>query len=374
MMLAGLAQRSLGAARRWLSQDVRVMILGTHDPRTGNVTEDTWSSIRAGDELVSSRLSSGQEETGASMHVVFAGASSSQACEQVAEQTSRNASLGRHYISKKALALTDDRLEHGLAEAYAPCLAGLHATHAYDYIISADTTYSRNLLPRLGATIDVEPIHGIVQICEGGHRYTRSMYAGSILCKVEVPVDSVQLLTCRSGNFPNRIMEIKQSENNLAWSTETVNDISRYLLGPLHLPTTFLSQSKQGSEGSTNLSHAKIVVAGGRAFSSKEEFQKLEFFAQKIGAAVGATRALVDAGIVPNDMQIVQTGKIIAPDLYIAFGISGAIQHMAGIKDSGRIIAINSDREAPIFDAADFGLVGNVHHILDQLLNSYSEN
>lgn len=363
-----LARHSLGAARRWISEDVRVMIVGTHDPKSGNVTEDTWSSIRAGDEVVSSRLAtSGQEGNGVSMHVVFAGASSSKACQQVAQEACKNVSLGSQYTSKKSIALADARLEHALAEVYVPCLAGLHATHAYDYIISADTIYSRNILPRLGAIIDVEPIHGIVQVCEGGHTYARSMYAGSILCKVEVPIDSLQILTCRSGNFPRHTFDVQMVQNEIAWSTEIVNDISRYLLDPIHLPTTYLSQSTQSTAGSKSLSHAKIVVAGGRAFASKEEFEKLESFAQEIGAAVGATRALVDSGIVPNDMQIGQTGKIIAPNLYIAFGISGAIQHMAGIKDSRRIIAINSDREAPIFDAADYGMVGNVHEILDQL-------
>jgi len=356
-----------------MSQDVRMMILGTHDPRTGDVTEDTWSSIRAGSEVASSRLSSKQEQEDVTLHVVFGGASSSKACEQVAQEACKNVSFRRNFVAKKAIALTDARLEHGLAEAYAPCLAGLHASHAYNYIISADTSYSRNILPRLGAIIDVEPISGIIQICDGGHRYVRSMYAGSILCHVEVPVDAVQILTCRSGNFPMDAVESSTGEEDV-WSTEIVDDMSKYVPFPLHLPTTFLSTSSQGgTAGSASLSHAKIVVAGGRAFESKEEFEKLELFAKKIGAAVGATRALVDAGIVPNDMQIGQTGKVIAPDLYIALGISGAIQHIAGIKDSKRIIAINSDREAPIFDAADYGMVGNVHEILDRLLDFYNK-
>lgn len=157
------------------------------------------------------------------------------------------------------------------------------------------------------------------------------------------------------------------------WSTELthMDSVSNDLLGgaPLHLPATYLSSTEEGPAASKSLPHASIVVAGGRAFRTKEEFEKLEAFASKIGAAVGATRALVDAGIAPNDIQIGQTGKIIAPDLYMAFGISGALQHVAGIKDSRRIVAINSDAEAPIFSAADYGMVADVHEVLDRLLD-----
>lgn len=354
-----------------------MMILGTHDPRTGHVSEDTWSSLRAGVEVMRSRLSSqGDEEVG--MDVVFGGPSSSKACQNISQEACNKVSFGKHaYVSKKAIALTDSRLEHGLAEAYAPCLAGLHAKYSYDYIISADTSHSRNILPRLGAMIRVEPIHGIVQVCDGGNTYVRSMYAGNILCTVQVPSDSLQILTCRSGNFPQK-EPIDMSfpvKDESPWFLETIHDMSTDLLhgAPVHLPTTFVSRSTRDATGSLSLSHATIVVAGGRAFKTKEEFEKLETLAEKIGAAVGATRALVDAGICPNEMQIGQTGKIIAPDVYIAFGISGAIQHIAGIKDSRCIIAINSDEEAPIFDAADYGMVGNVHEFLDRLLEIYNK-
>lgn len=371
--------RSLGScssvSRRWISQDVRVMILGTHDPVTGHVSKDTWSSIRAGMEVVESRGNpAGSTLT---MHVVFGGESSLEACTNAAQEAQTNVSpCTRHAFYKKAIALTDERLRGGLAEAYSMCLAGLHRKYAYDYMIAADTSHARNIFPRLGAMLDVEPVHGIVGVCEGGNTYMRSMYAGSILCKVQTPDDTLQILTCRSGNFPATMVDNSTIQSDCdfdSWSTEKIDDMSKDLLGgaPVHLPTQVVSPGpNQGPSASASLSHATIVVAGGRAFTSKEQFQKLESFAKSIGAAVGATRALVDAGIAPNDVQIGQTGKIIAPDLYIAFGISGAIQHIAGIKDSRCILAINSDAEAPLFDAADYGMVDNVHDILDKLLDT----
>ena len=346
-----------------------ICVIGTYDfGKNGSsvVSEDTLCSIQAAMALQKhvfagsiSSVSSGYSRM--PIHVVFGGSSSNKVCENMVRvyNTERVETPGRDII---AMSLDDDRLNFGVAEATSESLVALHSRYKYRYIMGADTSYCRNILPRVGALLDVEPVHGVVEIL-GHNSFERAMYAGNVLGRVSVNSDTI-LLTVRSSNFqPEGDIVVK----HVPCDVEDLLQGSAILDSPpaVRIEGTTGDSAKMQDK---NLSHAKIVVAGGRAFQSKEHFKKLRDFADSIGAAVGATRAIVDAGIAPNDIQIGQTGKIVAPDVYIAFGISGAIQHMAGVKDSKCIIAINNDEEAPIFNMADYGLVSDVDTVLDDLI------
>ncbi len=241
--------------------------------------------------------------------------------------------------------------EHGLVEELAPLVAACcdGMTHA---LAPADT-FGKNLMPRVAALLDVGMVADIVSI-ESADTFVRPIYAGNALATVKSN-DAVKVITVRTTNF-----DAVAAEGGAA-AVETAGDLP----GPVGL-SGFVSLESPESER-PELTSAKIVLSGGRGFGSGENFRLLEDVADKLGAAVGASRAAVDAGYVSNDYQVGQTGKIVAPDLYVAVGISGAIQHLAGMKESKVIVAINKDEEAPIFEVADYGLVADLFQALPEL-------
>ncbi|MGB5352212.1 MAG: FAD-binding protein [Woeseia sp.] len=238
-----------------------------------------------------------------------------------------------------------------LAATAAPQIAAVAGD--YSHVFGPSTTFGKDLMPRLAALLGVNQVSDIMEVLSS-HTFKRPIYAGNAIITVEVAADTKVVATVRTASY-----KAASTGNNAAIENRKVDcDI------PQH--TRFVGL-QAGSSDRPDLQTAAKVVSGGRALGSAENFEIIYKFADSIGAAVGASRAAVDAGYVPNEMQVGQTGKIIAPDLYIAIGISGAIQHLTGIKDAGTIVAINKDAEAPIFDVADIGLVGDLFTVIPEL-------
>jgi electron transfer flavoprotein alpha subunit len=241
---------------------------------------------------------------------------------------------------------------HALAAALAPQVAVL-AEHC-GHVLAPATTFGKDLLPRAAALLGVVQISDIMRVV-GDRVFQRPIYAGNAVETVEAPPGPV-LGTVRPASF-RPVAET---------GSAPVETIGVEFACPEH--TRFLRLERSSAAGRPDLQSARRVVAGGRGVGSRENFELLHGLAGRLGAAVGASRAAVDAGFVSNDLQVGQTGKIIAPELYLAFGISGAIQHLAGIKDAGTIVAVNSDPDAPIFEVADLGLVGDLFRAIPELL------
>jgi electron transfer flavoprotein alpha subunit len=251
----------------------------------------------------------------------------------------------------KVLVADAPHLDRELAENVAPVAAKLMAN--YDAFVAPATTFGKNIAPRVAALIDVMQISEIIGI-EDANTFLRPIYAGNAIATVRSS-DAKKVITVRGTTFE------KAAREGGSASIETVDG------GGDSGISSFVGIEASESER-PELTSARIIVSGGRAFGSSEQFHSLlEPLADKLGAAVGASRAAVDAGYAPNDYQVGQTGKIVAPDLYIAIGISGAIQHLAGMKDAKTIVAINKDEEAPIFQVADIGLVGDLFKIVPEL-------
>lgn len=238
---------------------------------------------------------------------------------------------------------------HQLPEAVAPLVAELGK--GYTHVLAAATTTGKNLMPRVAALLDVAQISDIVEV-KSEDTFVRPIYAGSALATVQ-SADQIKIITVRMTAF-----------NDAETGGSAAIESSDVVISQDQ--ASFVSEQLSVSER-PELTAASIVISGGRGMQSGENFALLEKVADKLGAAIGASRAAVDAGFVPNDMQVGQTGKIVAPDLYIAVGISGAIQHLAGMKDSKVIVAINKDEEAPIFQVADYGLVADLFKALPEL-------
>jgi electron transfer flavoprotein alpha subunit len=241
---------------------------------------------------------------------------------------------------------------HPMAAIHAPQIA--KAATGYSHVFAPSTTFGKDVMPRAAALLGVAQVSDVMTV-EGSHAFTRPIYAGNAIVTVEAPSDHVVVATIRTASWP-----AAASGANAAPVEALALDVAL----PAH--TRFV-ELKQGKSDRPDLQSASKVVSGGRGVGSKENFDIIYKLADKIGAAVGASRAAVDAGYCPNDMQVGQTGKIIAPELYMAIGISGAIQHLTGIKDAGTIVAINKDAEAPIFEVADIGLVGDLFKIVPEL-------
>jgi electron transfer flavoprotein alpha subunit len=239
---------------------------------------------------------------------------------------------------------------HGLAEELAPLV--VKAAAGMGHVLSPATTFGKNLLPRVAALLDVAQISEVVRV-ESANTFVRPIYAGNALATVQ-SADAVKVLTVRATGF---------DAAPATGGSATVSALEATVPAGI---STFESQELTRSER-PELTAAKIIVSGGRGVGSAENFRIIDALADKLGAAVGASRAAVDAGFVPNDYQVGQTGKIVAPELYIAVGISGAIQHLAGMKDSKVIVAINKDPEAPIFEVADYGLVADLFQAVPEL-------
>ena len=251
----------------------------------------------------------------------------------------------------KVLKAEDATFANALAENVAPLIVSLMAS--YDAFVAPATTTGKNVAPRVAALLDVMQISDILSV-EGGKTFTRPIYAGNAIATVESN-DPKLVITVRGTAF-----EKAASEGGLA-SVEAIS-------GPSDSGLSSFVSSELAKNERPELTSAKIIVSGGRALKDADTFKEVIFpLADKLGAGVGASRAAVDAGYVPNDYQVGQTGKIVAPEVYIAIGISGAIQHLAGMKDSKTIIAINKDEEAPIFQVADIGLVGDLFKLVPEL-------
>jgi len=263
----------------------------------------------------------------------------------VADAATKIAGVGKVHVADGA------HLEHQLAEDVAPIVASLMASH--DAFLAPATTTGKNVAPRVAALLDVMQITDILSV-EGEDTFTRPIYAGNAIATVKTK-DAKKVITVRGTAFE------KAAASGGSGTIEAVD------AGGASGKSSFVSAELSKSER-PELTSAKVIVSGGRAFGSSEQFHALlDPLADKLGAAVGASRAAVDAGYAPNDYQVGQTGKIVAPEVYVAIGISGAIQHLAGMKDSKTIVAINKDEEAPIFQIADIGLVGDLFKIVPEL-------
>jgi electron transfer flavoprotein alpha subunit len=265
-------------------------------------------------------------------------------CRTVAEDAAKIAG------ARKVLLADDAAYEHGLAENLAPLVVKL--AEQYSHLLATATTSGKNLMPRVAALLDVMQVSDISAVVSP-ETFVRPIYAGNALATVQSR-DPVKVITVRGTAFPP-----VEATGGLA-AIEPVETTGT--TGLSEFVGAELSKSER-----PELTSARVIISGGRGMQSGENFHLLEKVADKLGAAVGASRAAVDAGFVPNDYQVGQTGKIVAPELYIAVGISGAIQHLAGMKDSKVIVAINKDEEAPIFQIADYGLVGDLFKILPEL-------
>ncbi len=252
----------------------------------------------------------------------------------------------------KVLTVARAENAHPLAAVLAPQIA--KAANGYSHVFAPSTTFGKDVAPRVAALLGVAQVSDVMSV-ESSHTFKRPIYAGNAIVTVEANADHAVVATIRTASWPAA---------NSGANSAPVEALSLDVTLPTH--TRFV-ELKQGSSDRPDLQSASKVVSGGRGVGSKENFDIIYKFADKIGAAVGASRAAVDAGYVPNEMQVGQTGKIIAPELYMAIGISGAIQHLTGIKDAGTIVAINKDGEAPIFEIADIGLVGDLFKVLPEL-------
>ncbi len=276
----------------------------------------------------------------------------SQVSVLVAGEGCRGAAEAAAKIAGVAKVLLADapHLGHHLAENLAPLIAGL--AKDYSHVLGPATTFGKNVMPRAAALLDAQQISEI-SLIEGPDTFVRPIYAGNAMATVKSK-DSIKVITVRTTAF-----DPAPAEGGSA-AIEEVDAGSEAGL------SSFVGQELTKTER-PELTAARVIISGGRGMGSGENFKLIEEVADKLGAAVGASRAAVDAGFVPNDYQVGQTGKVVAPELYIAVGISGAIQHLAGMKDSKVIVAINKDEEAPIFQIADYGLVADLFKVLPEL-------
>ncbi|WP_226467845.1 electron transfer flavoprotein subunit alpha/FixB family protein [Luteimonas panaciterrae] len=252
----------------------------------------------------------------------------------------------------KVLTIANAANANAIAQVLAPQIAALAKT-GYSHVFGPSTTFGKDLMPCVAALLGVAQVSDVMAV-EGSHTFKRPIYAGNAIITVEAPADHTVVATVRTASWPEAAKG----------GSAAVEAASVEATLPTH--TRYVG-IKAGKSDRPDLQSAKRVVSGGRGVGSAENFKIIYDFADKLGAAVGASRAAVDAGYVPNELQVGQTGKIIAPELYVAIGISGAIQHLTGIKDAGTIVAINKDGEAPIFEIADIGLVGDLFKLLPEL-------
>jgi electron transfer flavoprotein alpha subunit len=301
------------------------LVLLEHD--SGAIKQPSRSAVAAAQKL-------------GDIHVLIAGTNSTAAAEAAAKLPG----------VAKVLVADDAAVDHALAEPLAALLVAL--APAYSHLLAATTAVGKNVMPRVAALLDVQPISDIAGVVDAD-TFVRPIYAGNALATVK-SADPVKVITVRAASFD----PVAPEGGSAATEPVTVADapsVSRFV-------SAELSKSER-----PELTAARVVISGGRGMQNGENFKLIEPIADMLGAAVGASRAAVDAGFVPNDYQVGQTGKIVAPDLYVAVGISGAIQHLAGMKDSKVIVAINKDEEAPIFQVADYGLVADLFTALPEL-------
>jgi electron transfer flavoprotein alpha subunit len=286
-------------------------------------------------------VSCAQAIAGAEIHVVVL----ADAPDAVAAQAAQIAGVA------KVLTVANAANAHALAQVLAPQVAQIAS--GYSHVFGPSTTFGKDLMPCVAALLGVAQVSDVMSV-EGSHAFKRPIYAGNAIITVTAPATMPVVATVRTASWP-------AAANGGSAAVEAASVAATL---PTH--TRFVGL-QQGKSDRPDLQGASKVVSGGRALGSSDAFKIIYSLADKLGAGVGASRAAVDAGYVPNELQVGQTGKIIAPELYIAIGISGAIQHLTGIKDAGTIVAINKDAEAPIFEIADYGLVGDLFTIVPEL-------
>ena len=296
-----------------------VLVLADHD--NGQLAGATLNTVTAASQI------------GGDIHILVAGDASG----DVANAAAAVAGVA------KVLVASDESLGHGIAENVAPLIQEMASV--YSHLLAPATTTGKNIMPRVAALLDVMQISDIVQVVDA-NTFQRPIYAGNALATVTTD-EAIKIVTVRSTAFEAAAADGGSASIEDATAGSDAG-LSSYV------------KSELSSSERPELTSAPIVISGGRGMQDGSNFAMLEKVADKLGAAVGASRAAVDAGFVPNDYQVGQTGKVVAPDLYVAVGISGAIQHLAGMKDSKVIVAINKDDEAPIFQVADFGLVADL--------------
>ncbi|MCC5855689.1 MAG: FAD-binding protein [Idiomarina sp.] len=308
-----------------------ILIVAEHDNQT--LTPATLKTLTAAEQM------------GGEMHVLVAGEN----CGAVAEAAAKAAGVAKVLVADNAA------YGHFLAENLSALVADLGKN--YSHIVAPATTTGKNFMPRVAALLDVAQVSDIVAV-ESADTFKRPIYAGNAIATVRCD-ESIKVITVRATAFDAVAAEGGSAAVEALDSVFSADNVR------------FVGEELAKSER-PDLTAARVVISGGRGMQNGDNFKLLEGIADKLGAAIGASRAAVDAGFVPNDMQVGQTGKIVAPDLYIAVGISGAIQHLAGMKDSKVIVAINKDEEAPIFQVADYGLVGDLFEVLPELEKAIS--
>ena len=306
-----------------------ILVVAEHD--NNEIKGSTLNTVTAASKI------------GGDVSVLVAGSESSSA----AEQASKIAGIS------SVIHVDDPIYKNFLAEDLGNLVASIAV--GFNYVLAPATTFGKNFLPRVAAKLDVQQISDIISV-EDADTFKRPIYAGSCIATVKSN-DSVKVITVRTTAFDASPMTDSSVTVNSGDVVDSLNNAN------------FVSDEIAESDR-PELTAAEVIVSGGRALGSSENFKIIEALADKLGAAVGASRAAVDAGYVPNDYQVGQTGKIVAPTLYIAIGISGAIQHLAGMKDSKVIVAINKDEDAPIFQVADYGLVGDLFEAVPELTDS----
>jgi len=307
-----------------------ILLLADHD--SNHLSDQTAKALTAASKIVSG--------TGADVHVLVAGSGANQAAEQAAKLSG----------VAKVLVADDASLANNLAEPLAALIVSLAGN--YDTIVAAATSVGKNVMPRVAALLDVAQVSEIIEVVSAD-TFKRPIYAGNAIQTVQT-TEAKRVITVRTASFASAAEGGSAAIESVAAAANP--GVSSFVADAL------------SSSDRPELTSAKIIISGGRALGSSEKFRQVILpVADKLGAAVGASRAAVDAGYAPNDWQVGQTGKVVAPDLYIACGISGAIQHLAGMKDSKVIVAINKDEEAPIFQVADYGLVADLFETLPEV-------
>ncbi len=303
-----------------------ILVIAEHDNAT--LKPATLNAVTAASQL------------GDELHILVAGNN----CSAVAESAAAVAGISQVLLSENSA------YEHVMPENMSELILSIASN--YSHILTAATTDGKNYMPRVAAKLGVAQISDIISV-EADDTFIRPIYAGNALATVQ-SIDAIKLITVRGTAF------------DAAPATGGSAPIEKLAAATLSNTARFVSQELSQSER-PELTSAKVIISGGRGLGSGDNFSLIDALADKLDAAIGASRAAVDAGFVPNDYQVGQTGKIVAPDLYIAIGISGAIQHLAGMKDSKVIVAINKDEEAPIFQIADYGLVADLFEVLPEL-------
>ncbi|ETO21670.1 electron transfer flavoprotein alpha-subunit [Reticulomyxa filosa] len=336
------ALRSGLVCRSW-SRNASTLVIAEHN--NTKLSDNTRSALAAAFQIPENKV-----------HVVVAG----NECGSVAKEISGISGVSKVWVASNA------KYAHQLPETLSELVVDCHKANKYTHIIAGISSFAKDVIPRVAGLLECPQISDIIKVYDA-NTFERAMYAGNALCRVR-STGSTTLLTCRPTAFGGEL------KTNAGQACEVV-DLKPTTATDGTLRTSTHVSDEVSAQRGPSLTKAGVIVSGGRGMQASENFKILYELADTIGdCAVGASRAAVDSGFVPNDLQIGQTGKVVAPNLYIAVGISGAIQHIAGMKDSKTVIAINKDKEAPIFAVADYGLVADLFQAVPQLTKMIKAN